>query len=103
MSNYSYYYVKTIIDDADKPKTYKFLKGNPALFQPPGDTWSTHGRYNLLSRLLRGGLSGSGDVYHPGNAIFKVRDRFLTIRYSRHSVPEESLLRETLAIHQRIS
>lgn len=35
--------------------------------------WSTVGRYNLLSRLLRGGLSGSGDVHHPANTTFKVR------------------------------
>ncbi|PBC29065.1 hypothetical protein APICC_07052 [Apis cerana cerana] len=72
MSNYSYYYVKVIDDGTNKAKTYKFLKGNPTLFKPPEDTWSTYGRYNLLSRLLRGGLSGSGDIYHPANAIFKL-------------------------------
>ncbi|CAD1471462.1 unnamed protein product, partial [Heterotrigona itama] len=44
---------------------------NPTLFKSPDDTWSTHGRYNLSSRLLRGGLSGSGDVHHPANAVFK--------------------------------
>ncbi|XP_076750450.1 calpain A isoform X2 [Xylocopa sonorina] len=75
MSNYSYYYVKVIADGTDKARTYKFLKGNPTLFKPPEDTWSTYGRYNLLSRLLRGGLSGSGDVYHPGNAIFKLGEK----------------------------
>ncbi|XP_076637033.1 uncharacterized protein LOC143349572 [Colletes latitarsis] len=75
MSNYSYYYVKTIADDADAARTYKFLKGNPTLFQPPEDTWFTYGRYNLLTRLLRGGLSGSGDIHHPANTVFKVRAR----------------------------
>ncbi|KOC67355.1 hypothetical protein WH47_09272 [Habropoda laboriosa] len=73
MSNYSYYYVKTVADGTDNSRTYKFQKGNPSLFKPPEDTWSTYGRYNLLSRLLRGGLSGSGDIHHPANAVFKVR------------------------------
>lgn len=27
--------------------------------------------------MLRGGLSGSGDIYHPANAIFKVRARLI--------------------------
>lgn len=40
--------------------------------QATKDAWSTVGRYNLLSRLLRGGLSGSGDVHHPANTTFKV-------------------------------
>ncbi|XP_076675847.1 calpain A isoform X1 [Andrena cerasifolii] len=75
MSNYSYYYVKTILDGTDNPRTYRFLKGNPTLFNTPEDTWSTHGRYNLLSRLLRGGLSGSGDIHHPANAVFKLGER----------------------------
>lgn len=82
MSNYSYYYVKVIDDGTNKAKTYKFLKGNPTLFKPPEDTWSTYGRYNLLSRLLRGGLSGSGDIYHPANAIFKVRARLIAYNFN---------------------
>ncbi|XP_076176529.1 calpain A isoform X2 [Ptiloglossa arizonensis] len=75
MSNYSYYYVKTIADGTNNARTYKFLKGNPTLFQPPEDTWSTYGRYNLLTRLLRGGLSGSGDVHHPANTVFKLGEK----------------------------
>ncbi|EGI66071.1 hypothetical protein G5I_05463 [Acromyrmex echinatior] len=70
MSNYSYYYVKTIVEDGRPLKTYKFAKGYPV--QATKDAWSTLGRYNLLSRLLRGGLSGSGDVHHPANTTFKV-------------------------------
>ncbi|KYM86513.1 hypothetical protein ALC53_03973 [Atta colombica] len=70
MSNYSYYYVKTIVEEGRPPKTYKFAKGYPV--QATKDAWSTLGRYNLLSRLLRGGLSGSGDVHHPANTTFKV-------------------------------
>nr|KAF7402225.1 hypothetical protein H0235_015561 [Vespula pensylvanica] len=73
MVNYSYYYVKTIGDDSENPKRYKFLKGNTKLQETPKDVWSTIGRYELRSRLLRGGLSGSGDVYHPANVTFKVR------------------------------
>ncbi|XP_043515120.1 calpain-A-like isoform X3 [Frieseomelitta varia] len=73
--NYSYYYVKVVADDSNNLRTYKFIKGNPTLFKSPEDTWSTHGRYNLLSRLLRGGLSGSGDVHHPANAVFKLGEK----------------------------
>ncbi|XP_011703176.1 PREDICTED: uncharacterized protein LOC105459120 [Wasmannia auropunctata] len=69
MSSYSYYYVKTIVEDGRPQKTYKFAKGYPV--QATKDAWSTLGRYNLLSRLLRGGLSGSGDVHHPANTTFK--------------------------------
>ncbi|KOX69791.1 hypothetical protein WN51_05077 [Melipona quadrifasciata] len=83
--NYSYYYVKVIADDSNNLRTYKFLKGDPTLFQSPEDTWSTHGRYNLLSRLLRGGLSGSGDVHHPANAVFKVRARSLPYFSNNHT------------------
>ncbi|XP_026669573.1 calpain-A isoform X2 [Ceratina calcarata] len=75
MSNYSYYYVKVIGNDTENSRTYKFLKGDRTLFKPPEDTWSTHGRYNLLTRLLRGGLSGSGDVHHPANAVFKLGEK----------------------------
>ncbi|EFN68379.1 hypothetical protein EAG_10352 [Camponotus floridanus] len=71
MSSYSYYYVKTIVEDGQPSKTYKFAKGYPV--QATKDAWATLGRYNLSSRLLRGGLSGSGDVYHPANTTFKVR------------------------------
>lgn len=46
------------------------------------DAWSTVGRYNLLSRLLRGGLSGSGDVYHPANTTFKVC--YYTLSFELH-------------------
>ncbi|KAL2739036.1 calpain-A-like isoform X1 [Vespula squamosa] len=73
MVNYSYYYVKTIGHDSENPKIFKFLKGNTKLQETPKDVWSTIGRYELRSRLLRGGLSGSGDVYHPANVTFKVR------------------------------
>nr|XP_033330561.1 calpain-A isoform X3 [Megalopta genalis] len=97
MSKYSYYYVKTIIDDTDKPRTYRFLKGDPTLFQPPEDTWSTHGRYSLLSRLLRGGLSGSGDVYHPGNAVFKLGERGSGFRPQGSVQDFNTLRRECLA------
>lgn len=45
---------------------------DPNLIDLPQQTWTTRGRYNLLSRQLRGGLSGSGDVHHPANIIFKV-------------------------------
>jgi len=51
-------------------KKNKFLLSYPV--QATKDAWSTLGRYNLLSRLLRGGLSGSGDVHHPANTTFKV-------------------------------
>ncbi|XP_015187104.1 PREDICTED: uncharacterized protein LOC107072038 [Polistes dominula] len=75
MVNYSYYYVKTIGEDSDNAKTYKFMKGNTKLHETPKDVWSTIGRYGLRSRLLRGGLSGSGDVYHPANVIFKTTEK----------------------------
>ncbi|XP_067210079.1 uncharacterized protein [Linepithema humile] len=71
MMSYSYYYVKTIVEDGQPSKTYKFAKGCPT--QATKDAWSTVGRYNLLSRLLRGGLSGSGDVHHPANTTFKIQ------------------------------
>jgi hypothetical protein len=32
----------------------------------------TRGSYRLLSRLLKGGISGSSDIYHPAHAIFRV-------------------------------
>lgn len=87
MVNYSYYYVKTI-GDTDNAKTYKFLKGNAELpKEAPKDVWSTIGRYELRSRLLRGGLSGSGDVYHPATVTFKVRHH----RFFITSNPEEGL------------
>ncbi|XP_029032114.1 calpain-A-like isoform X2 [Osmia bicornis bicornis] len=75
MLNYSYYYVKAIRDSDDNSRIYKFLKGNPTLFKPAEDTWSTYGKYNLLSRLLRGGLSGSGDIHHPAKALFKLGEK----------------------------
>ncbi|KAK2583932.1 hypothetical protein KPH14_001194 [Odynerus spinipes] len=86
MVNYSYFYVKTI-GDTENAKTYKFLKGNTKLQEVPKDIWSTLGRYELRSRLLRGGLSGSGDVYHPATATFKVRHHRIFIVLN----PEEGL------------
>ena len=49
---------------------------DPTLVQVPQDLWRTAGRYNLLTRHLRGGISGSGDVHHPANVVFKVRINF---------------------------
>ncbi|XP_046752053.1 calpain-A isoform X8 [Diprion similis] len=81
MPNYSYFYTKAVIGDGGDVKTYKFQSGNPALHgMPADDVWSTSGRYRLISRLLQGGLSGSGDVYHPANAIFKLGERGSGIR-----------------------
>ncbi|XP_020282744.1 calpain-A-like isoform X3 [Pseudomyrmex gracilis] len=73
MFNYSYYYVKTIIENGKPRKTYKYAKGYPA--QATQDAWSTLGHYNLLTRSLRGGLSGSGDVHHPANTVFKLGEK----------------------------
>ncbi|XP_046433836.1 calpain-A-like isoform X4 [Neodiprion fabricii] len=81
MPNYSYFYTKAVLGDNGDVKTYKFQTGNPALHgMPADDVWSTSGRYRLISRLLQGGLSGSGDVYHPANAIFKLGERGSGIR-----------------------
>ncbi|XP_076548856.1 calpain A isoform X3 [Osmia lignaria lignaria] len=97
MLNYSYYYVKAIRDSDDNSRIYKFLKGNPTLFKPPEDTWSTYGKYNLLSRLLRGGLSGSGDIHHPAKALFKLGEKGSGFR-PRGAVQDfNTLRRECLA------
>ncbi|XP_046626929.1 calpain-A-like isoform X4 [Neodiprion virginianus] len=81
MPNYSYFYTKAVLGDDGDVKTYKFQTGNPALHgMPADDVWSTSGRYRLISRLLQGGLSGSGDVYHPAHAIFKLGERGSGIR-----------------------
>ncbi|KAK0087799.1 hypothetical protein PV325_014054 [Microctonus aethiopoides] len=72
MPNYSYLYIRAVTDEDGNIKTEKFLKGNPELLGLPKDIWETRGRYNLSSRQFRGGLSGSGDVYHPANITLKV-------------------------------
>ncbi|XP_069668671.1 calpain-A isoform X3 [Periplaneta americana] len=43
-------------------------------FGPPDLFW-TRGTYRFLTRLLKGGCSGSGDVYHPAHAIFRLGER----------------------------
>nr|CCQ71380.1 hypothetical protein CcPL8.016 [Cotesia congregata] len=75
MTKFAYFYVRAVQDDHGKLKTDKFVKGDPELLGLPQDVWNTRASYNLLSRHLRGGLSGSGDVYHPGKATFKVSFR----------------------------
>ncbi|XP_044589127.1 calpain-A-like isoform X8 [Cotesia glomerata] len=75
MTKFAYFYVRAVQDDHGKLKTDKFVKGDPELLGLPQDVWNTRASYNLLSRHLRGGLSGSGDVYHPGKATFKLGER----------------------------
>ncbi|XP_034934102.1 calpain-A isoform X2 [Chelonus insularis] len=93
MPNYSYFYVRAVSDDDGKVKTEKFLKGNPELLGLPQGVWNTLGRYNLLSRHLRGGLSGSGDVLHPAYATFKLGERGSGIR-TRGAVQDFQQLRQ---------
>ncbi|XP_011304756.1 uncharacterized protein [Fopius arisanus] len=73
MPNYVYFYVRAVSDDKGNVKTERFVKGNAELLgQVPDDVWGTLGRYNLLSRNLRGGLTGCGDIHHPARVTFKV-------------------------------
>ncbi|XP_015111239.1 uncharacterized protein LOC107037283 [Diachasma alloeum] len=74
MPNYVYFYVRAVSDDNGNVKNEKFVRGNAELLdvQIPGDLWGTLGRYNLLSRNLRGGLTGCGDIHHPAKVTFKV-------------------------------
>ncbi|XP_020282743.1 calpain-A-like isoform X2 [Pseudomyrmex gracilis] len=55
------------------PSKIRCLLRYPA--QATQDAWSTLGHYNLLTRSLRGGLSGSGDVHHPANTVFKLGEK----------------------------
>jgi hypothetical protein len=41
----------------------------------------TRGSYRLLSRLLKGASLGSGDVFHPAHAIFRVSTRVMLAFY----------------------
>ncbi|XP_074099378.1 calpain A isoform X4 [Cotesia typhae] len=75
MTKFAYYYVRAVQDNHGKLKTDKFVKGDPELLGLPQDVWNTRACYNLLSRHLRGGLSGSGDIYHPGKATFKLGEK----------------------------
>ncbi|XP_015594783.2 uncharacterized protein LOC107267489 isoform X2 [Cephus cinctus] len=68
-----YFYTRAIESNNGDIKTTKFFKGDPALLKLPDDVWETLGKYRLLSRVLRGGISGSGDVLHPANAVFKIK------------------------------
>ncbi|XP_069668672.1 calpain-A isoform X4 [Periplaneta americana] len=74
--HYSYFYSKSIADPEGNVRHYNFRKGDPSVgeFGPPDLFW-TRGTYRFLTRLLKGGCSGSGDVYHPAHAIFRLGER----------------------------
>lgn len=65
-----------------------FATRNPELLglKQQNDVWQTRGRYNLLSRPLRGGLSGSGDIHHPATVTFKVCIFFIIIFFQNFSL-----------------
>lgn len=50
----------------------KIFFSNPELLEIPADVWRTHGKYKFHTRPLTGGLTGTGDVYHPAKFVFKV-------------------------------
>ncbi|XP_021935906.1 calpain-A-like isoform X2 [Zootermopsis nevadensis] len=72
--HYSYFYSKAVADNDGNVRTYNFRKGDPRVADAgQSDVFWTRGTYRLLSRLLKGGCSGSGDVFHPAHAIFRSR------------------------------
>ncbi|XP_018913124.1 calpain-B isoform X3 [Bemisia tabaci] len=54
----------------------KFFPGRSGPPPPPPRQYpSAHGTYRLINRVLKGGQTGFGDVYHPGFSIFKLGEK----------------------------
>ncbi|XP_023725351.1 calpain-A isoform X4 [Cryptotermes secundus] len=74
--HYSYFYSKAIADDDGDMHTYNFRRGDPRMGDGgQSDAFWTRGSYRLLSRLLKGGISGSSNLYHPAHAIFRLGEK----------------------------
>ncbi|KAJ9595245.1 hypothetical protein L9F63_013455 [Diploptera punctata] len=86
--HYSYFFKSAFNDRDGFIRPFNFRIGDGA--RP--DSW-TRGTYHFLNRLLKSGLSASGDFYHPAHSIFKLGERGSGLR-ARGQVQDFFKLRE---------